>query len=178
MTLAEIMTQPPITVRDDATVDEVAARMIEQKIGCLPVVSSAGQLVGIVTACDFGAKQGSCPFPLFCASGFPDGPAGEPGHHGVAAGLLPSVRTVREIMTPQPIVLPEDASVVEAVAKMLHLGFDHIPVVRDGVPVGIVAREDLLRLTLKLLSGGPPDAQRALGAAAATTRAAVPPQAG
>jgi CBS domain-containing protein len=36
---------------------------------------------------------------------------------------------------------------------MLHLGFDHIPVVRQGVPVGVVAREDLLRLMLRLLSG-------------------------
>jgi CBS domain-containing protein len=133
MKLAEIMTQPPITVRDDATVDEVAARMIVQKVGCLPVVNPAGQLVGIVTPWDFGPKQGSCPFPPFCASGHPG----------------PPTRTAREIMTPQPIALTEEASILEAGAKMLHLGFDHIPVVRHGVPVGVVAREDLLRLMLR-----------------------------
>ncbi len=44
---------------------------------------------------------------------------------------------------------------MEAIAKMLHFGFDHIPVVRHGVPVGMVAREDLLRLALRLLSGSP-----------------------
>jgi len=155
MKLAEIMTQPPITVRDDATVDEVAARMIGQRVGCLPVVGPEGQLVGIVTPCDFGAKEGGCPFPPFCASGFPGSQAGKVADRAASGHSSLPTRTAREIMTPRPIVLTEDATVVEAVAKMLHLGFDHIPVVRHGVPVGIVAREDLLRLTLRLLSGWP-----------------------
>ena len=152
MKLVEIMTQPPVTVREDATVDEVAASMIGRRVGCLPVVGSEGQLVGIVTAYDFGAKEGSCPFPPFCASGVPRKQAGTPGRDAATDWALLH-RTAREIMTPQPVALTEDASVVEAVAMMLHLGIDHIPVVRQGVPVGIVAREDVLRLTLRWLAG-------------------------
>jgi CBS domain containing-hemolysin-like protein len=84
-------------------------------------------------------------------------------------------------MTHRPIVLTEDATVLEAVAKMLHLGFDHIPVVRHGVPVGIVAREDLLRLTLRLLSGCPRDAEHehaGTGARRQTAAASAVPDAG
>jgi CBS domain-containing protein len=60
-------------------------------------------------------------------------------------------------------VLTEDATVFEAVARMLHFGFDHIPMVRHGMPVGIVARQDFLRLTLRLSSHWPQDLQRELG---------------
>jgi CBS-domain-containing membrane protein len=59
MKLSAIMTRPPITARDDTPVEEVAARMIARRVGCLPIVSGAGQLVGIVTPHDFGAKEGS-----------------------------------------------------------------------------------------------------------------------
>jgi CBS domain-containing protein len=157
MRLAEIMTKAPVTVRDDDAVDEVAARMIRHRIGCLPVVDHEGQLVGIVTATDFGAKEGGCPFPLFCAPAFPNGQEGDLARDAASDAPRRNTRTAREIMTPQPIVFTEDQTVVDAVAKMLHLGIDRIPVVRHGVPVGIVARADILRLALRLLSGWPPN---------------------
>jgi CBS domain-containing protein/DNA-binding CsgD family transcriptional regulator len=157
MRLAEIMTSPPITVRDDAALDELAARMIGRKLGCLPVVEPEGRLVGIVTHGDFGARQGSCPFPPFCASGLGDAQAKKSAHSAASHLEELSARTARDIMTPQPIVLHEDSSVAEAVAKMLHLGFGHIPIVRHGMPVGIVARGDILRLTQRLLCGVSPE---------------------
>jgi CBS domain-containing protein len=156
MRLAEIMTKAPVTARDGDAVDEVAARMIRHRIGCLPVVDAEGQLVGIVTAANFGVKEDSCPFPPFCASRFPGEQAGELAPQAPQAAsehLRPHTRTAEDIMTPQPIAFTEDAAVVEAVAKMLHLGLGHVPVVRHGVPVGVVAREDILRLALRLLSG-------------------------
>jgi CBS domain-containing protein len=151
MRLAEVMTKAPVTVRDDDAVDEVAGRMIRHRIGCLPVVDSGGQLVGIVTAADFGAKEDGCPFPPFCVPVFPKGHAGEFARQAGSDGPRRDTRTARDIMTPQPIVFTEDATVVEVVAKMLHLGIDRIPVVHNGVPVGIVARADILRLVLRLL---------------------------
>jgi CBS domain-containing protein len=160
MKLTEIMTKPPITVREDVPIDEVAARMIGHRIGCLPVVGAAGDLLGIVTARDFGAKDGHCPFPPFCGPGFPGDTTRPASPHQIAGPTALAPRTVRQIMTPRPITLDEGATVVEAIAKMLHLGFDHIPVVREGVLVGIVARVDLLRLTLRLLSDSPGPAHR------------------
>jgi CBS domain-containing protein len=160
MKLAEIMTKALVTAHDHDAVDEVAARMIRHRIGCLPVVDDGGQLVGIVTAADFGAKEHGCPFPPFCAPMFPSEQADELARHAAADEPGCNARAAREIMTPQPIALTADATVVEAVAKMLHLGIDRIPVVHCGVPVGIAAREDILRLVLRLLSGWSPDAGR------------------
>ena len=49
MKLSEIMTRPPVTARDDTGLEDAAARMIARRVGCLPIVSDGGQLVGIVT---------------------------------------------------------------------------------------------------------------------------------
>lgn len=73
---------------------------------------------------------------------------------GVSRSAVPGSGTE---MTPLPVSFTEDGTVVEAVAKMLHLGIDRIPVVHQGVPVGIVTRQDILRLVLRLLSGWPQD---------------------
>jgi CBS domain-containing membrane protein len=47
----EIMSDPPITIAPQASVQEAARLMMEKKIGCLPVLEGA-QLVGIVTETD------------------------------------------------------------------------------------------------------------------------------
>lgn len=48
----DVMSVPPITTEPDADVRQVVAVMLEKKIGCLPVVSSEGQLVGLVSETD------------------------------------------------------------------------------------------------------------------------------
>ena len=47
----EIMNEPVITVDPDATVQDAARLMVENKIGCLPVVSE-GRLQGLLTETD------------------------------------------------------------------------------------------------------------------------------
>jgi CBS domain-containing protein len=46
------------------------------------------------------------------------------------------------------VTVTEADSVEKVVELMLHHDVNRIPVVRDGTPVGIVARHDLLRLML------------------------------
>ncbi|MGD9099836.1 MAG: CBS and ACT domain-containing protein [Anaerolineae bacterium] len=47
----EVMSSPPITVLEDAPLEEAARVMVEKKIGCLPVMSN-GLLVGMITETD------------------------------------------------------------------------------------------------------------------------------
>jgi len=49
----ELMTSPPITVQAKTPAPEAADLLLQHKIGCLPVVGAAGELVGIVTETDF-----------------------------------------------------------------------------------------------------------------------------
>ena len=48
----QIMSRKPLTVTEDATVDDTAQLMIREDISCLPVMSSDGQIEGIVTRTD------------------------------------------------------------------------------------------------------------------------------
>ncbi len=50
--VAEIMTEAPKTVSQDATVGEAAHIMLTHKVSGLPVVDNAGIVVGIVTESD------------------------------------------------------------------------------------------------------------------------------
>lgn len=47
----EVMTSPPITVSEDAPLEEAARVMVEKKIGCLPVMRN-DELVGLITETD------------------------------------------------------------------------------------------------------------------------------
>lgn len=54
------MTPHPVTVSPSATLEHAMSRLFKHKIGALPVVD-AGELVGIITACDLWIPE---PRPL------------------------------------------------------------------------------------------------------------------
>jgi CBS domain-containing protein len=52
MTAAEVMSTPPVTISQDASVTEAAKLMYQQRVKRLVVVDSAGRLAGIVSRAD------------------------------------------------------------------------------------------------------------------------------
>jgi CBS domain-containing protein len=50
--VAEVMTREVATIGPEATVADAARLMVRRKIGCLPVLDTAGKLVGLVTETD------------------------------------------------------------------------------------------------------------------------------
>ena len=52
ISVGEVMTYAPVTIRYDAPLQEAVARMIEGRFGCLPVVDERGRLDGILTETD------------------------------------------------------------------------------------------------------------------------------
>lgn len=50
--VGEVMTYSPVTIRYDAPLEEAAQRMVDGRIGCLPVVDEKGHLDGIVSETD------------------------------------------------------------------------------------------------------------------------------
>lgn len=145
MKVRDIMSSPVVTVREDATLDEVARLMLAKQIGGVPVVRTDGRLGGIVTESDFSAKSRPVPFSLLSLPSVL-------GHW-----LQPAVErvyqearemTAAEVMTRNVVTVDEDATVEDAIHRMCDAKVHRLPVVRDGVPVGMVARRDLLRLML------------------------------
>jgi CBS domain-containing protein len=78
------------------------------------------------------------------------------------------VTLVRDVMTHEVVVVPEGATVAEARAIFLSAGHSAYPIVaRDGTPVGILTRGDLL-------ADGVVDADRACEVASARVAAVAP----
>ena len=147
----QIMTQPVVTVEEDATLETVARTMLARGIGCLPVVDAQGRLCGIITAADVAGVEGGLPFAAYRA---PHQLGAWLPAQGLEAIYAQGRRLcARDIMTMPVHTLTEDDSVTAAAVMMVRHAVTHLPVVRDGLPVGIVARHDLLKLLVRPAGG-------------------------
>jgi acetoin utilization protein AcuB len=50
--IRRVMSEPPVVIDPDATVEMAASVLADRKIGCLPVVDAHGTLVGMLTETD------------------------------------------------------------------------------------------------------------------------------
>ncbi len=151
MDARDIMTRPVVTVRPETSLAEVARALVEHRIGCVPVTDEQGRLRGIVTQTDFAAKERGAPFsvetlPQLFSRLMPR-EAVERAHEEART------TTAAEVMISGVITAEEDTPAEEVARRMLHYDIEHIPVVRDGVPVGIVSRHDLLRMIARQAEG-------------------------
>ena len=141
MKAQDVMTSPPITVRPDTPVTEIAALLIERRISAVPVVDAAGRMVGIVSEgdllrrCELGTDRQRSQWLEILVDR--DLQAAEfVKAHGMFA---------RDVMTADVISVPPDADLVDIAALLERRRIKRVPVVRDGVPVGIVSRANVLR---------------------------------
>lgn len=138
MRAKDIMTSPVHTVVPTASVEEAAELMAAKAVTALPVVDSAGVLVGMVSESDLLWHRVPADSTVRLRR-HPDtdtDPANRPS-------------TVGEVMSPYPLATTPDADVAEVAEAMLDNDVRSIPVVRDDVVVGIVSRRDILRAMVR-----------------------------
>jgi len=73
----------------------------------------------------------------------------------IASRRTQRLQVVREIMTPDPVVVSDDRPAAEALQTMVNLGFSVLPVQHDGVLAGIVAKKTLEKTSLARLREKP-----------------------
>lgn len=141
----DIMSSPAVCVPQDADLARVARLMLDHDIGAVLVTDAAGKLVGIVTDGDFAGREVSIPFSAFrLPSVFGKWLGGEDSIEAIYAHAR--VHTAAEVMSSPVHAVNEDDFIEAAIGLMLEHDIKHLAVVRDGVPVGMVARHDLLKL--------------------------------
>ncbi len=118
-TVGSLVTREPVSIGPDATVQEVARKMVDERVSAM-LISNGEGVLGIVTDRDIRKRV--------VARGFP------PEH------------PVTEIMTRDPIVLEGDAHAYEAAMVMMQSNIHHLPVVSDGHLIGMVSRSDFMRI--------------------------------
>lgn len=144
VTARELMNPRVVTVRDDRTLEELAALLAEHQISGVAVLDPRGKPVGVVSSTDLAelASEGSPP----------EGREASGDERGLDAWeirklrLTGGQRLVRDIMTPTIYTIPEDTPAAE-VAKTLIAGRIHrLFVTAGGRLVGIVTALDVLQL--------------------------------
>jgi CBS domain-containing protein len=104
------------------TLGEAAEKMSELDVGSALVIDS-GHLVGILTSRDL--------------------------MRALAGRTHSSEARVREWMTPDPRVARLDTPAAEAALMMVEQGCHHLPVVKDGRPVGVVGMRSVVSETFE-----------------------------
>ncbi|MEO8273670.1 MAG: CBS domain-containing protein [Chloroflexota bacterium] len=115
--LDELGAPEPRLIDAGASVQDAIDRMRTDGADCL-LVTENGVLVGIFTDRDAILK---------------------------VAGRPLQERSVRDVMTHDPVILRSGDPVAVAIHKMAVGGFRHVPIVKGGVPVGVVSARDVFR---------------------------------
>ncbi|MDB5642294.1 MAG: hypothetical protein JWN07_1611 [Hyphomicrobiales bacterium] len=141
MEACQVMTSPTITISPGAGVRQAITTMLDNRVSGLPVVDEAGRLAGVVSEGDLlrraeiGTEKHRPKWLEFLLG---------PGRS--ASDYVHShSRRVADVMTADAVSVDEHASLESVVALMEKRGVKRVPVLRDGVVVGIVTRADLLR---------------------------------
>ena len=112
----ELMKTKLITVQPGESVVQVSVQMDRNGVGAV-LVMDGSQLKGLFSERDLLRRV-------------------------LAAGLDPDKTAVGTVMTADPVTASPGASVRECAELLRTHGFRHLPIVRDGEPVGILSSRD------------------------------------
>ena len=141
MKVADVMTRNVVAVRAETPLKDVAALMVERGISGVPVVDDHGAVLGVVSEADFVIKERGV----------------EGVHRRLLAGIFGESRrtqaelakieatTAGEAMTSPAVTVDAADTLRWAAEQMAGRKINRLPVVADGVLVGIVTRADVVR---------------------------------
>lgn len=107
-------------IPEDATLEEASRELHTRKVGCVVVVDSAGEMVGMLSERDI---------------------VRELARRGVAS----LTTRIAQIMSRNVVTVEPDATVDESLARMSDRRIRHLPVTRDGKLIGLVSIGDLVK---------------------------------
>ncbi|MFF0016582.1 CBS domain-containing protein [Streptomyces sp. NPDC005374] len=113
----DVMTPGVVAVRPDASLVEAARLMRAQDIGDV-VVADGQRVVGLLTDRDITVRA-------------------------VAEGVDPLTVSARSVCTPDPVTVAPGDPVTQAAALMRAHAVRRLPVIEDGMPVGMVSLGDI-----------------------------------
>ena len=122
--IADVMSLRVLTVTPDETVQLAIARMLEENVGSV-AVCEGNHLVGIFTERDVMRLAGE-------------------------NGELQELR-IGDVMTRRVLTVSPDDDILAAGALMAERRIRHLPVVQDGMVMGIVGLRDVTRSLLELV---------------------------
>ncbi len=140
MLVGERMTRNPVTVADETSIDDALHLMRERRVRRLPVLDSAGQMVGIVSDKDL---LHASPSPATSLSVY-------------ELHYLLSKLDVKSVMSSPVITVTPDTPLEEAARIMADNKIGGLPVLEGGQLCGIITETDVFKILLELLGARAP----------------------
>jgi diguanylate cyclase (GGDEF)-like protein len=112
-----------LTIKENDTVAQAAKKMSDNQVGCLVVLDAQNKFAGVVTERDMLAKV-------------------------MTRSLSQDSLFVRDIMTTDVISCTTDTPAAKVEQLMAEHKIRHIPIVEDGVPIGMVSSRDIIAYQL------------------------------
>jgi CBS domain-containing protein len=144
LTAKDIMTHEVITVKESATVRELAALLLTSNISGAPVVDDAGRVIGVVTESDliFQNKKVHLPtaFALLDAFVFLERPGKMEQEFKKMAGAR-----VGDICSRNPVSVTPETGLEDLATLMAEKKIHTLPVIADGDLVGVIGKSDIIR---------------------------------
>jgi CBS domain-containing protein len=127
MRVNDLMSSPPISVRPDRPLKEVAEIMLHHGVSTVPVVDGSDGIVGILSETDLLEIQARS------KTARPTRDESE-------------VRIASDVMTKAVISTTPETSMDDLVRLMIEHHVKRLPVVADGRLVGVISRTDVIRV--------------------------------
>lgn len=145
----DIMTTDVLTFAPGDTVTDAIAALIDRGVDGGPVLDDAGHVVGMLSTGDLivGESQLHVPTVISLFGATLELPSSQRHFEADLAKALGA--TVGEVMSDKPVTCGPDDSLEQAATLMHDREVSRLPVVRDAVLVGIVARNDILRTLVR-----------------------------
>jgi CBS domain-containing protein len=143
-TAEDLMSKNPISVREDADVQEAIALITRRGYSAAPVINDGGRAVGVISVTDIlihnRESAGCCDATARCGSKSSMASADE---GGVAVA---SCVTVGDIMTPTVFAIRRDSTAAAVVQTMIAYQIHQVFVTdEDGTLIGVITGGDILR---------------------------------
>lgn len=132
MRTRDVMTNDVVVVFPETSAREAAHLLAERGFTALPVVDTAGTLVGVVSEAEL-LRDRLPQDPRWLVHGEPVEPRQAPGD------------VVAEVMVKPTVTVDPNTDLAEVANLMLEHGVRSVPVVHEGRLAGIVTRRDMLR---------------------------------
>ena len=144
MKAIDIMTRELIQVTEDTPLKEVVRLMMDHSISGIPVVDEKNRLLGIISESDIIRKKRKIHMPDYIQllEALLNEADPDVFEHDLATTLQQPVKT---FMTRQVITIRKSTSLGEITRLMVEHGIKRLPVVDQGLLVGIVTRRDVIR---------------------------------
>ncbi len=143
----DIMEKNIISVQPDTDITKAVGILLKNHINGVPVVDETGALKGILCQSDLIFQQKNIPVPpIFILL---DGiiPLSSSKKFNAELEKMAAIK-VEQAMVKNPVSVGPEAPISEIASLMVEKHFHTIPVVEEGKLVGIIGKEDVLKVLI------------------------------